>query len=315
MNNDSKLIFEAYISKKNLLNELDYGASDFGGAFGGIIKKAKTGDLPGKGYLIGNIASSLGISMEEAANKFTSAVFSNLFKQQKSSIGGKEVEFINPAKNKDQFLVEIKKAITKALEALKTENPNLKIPGSEAVKGYTARIIANLGEFISDAVTTTYGTKVNVTSAKDLKKAVVKSEPAKASETESANDVYVRSDARFIKDYQKIFAEMPDEITVKKGENIYQSDAFKDSVKDAIIQAYDVKTSNDKEFINDFVSSLEYKNAYVLSSSKQEKEGEGSGEISTLEDEGEQTPEDILRDLGTWDQASGFDEFDKFSTY
>ena len=47
MNNDSKLIFEAYISKKNLLNELGYGASDFGGAFGGIIKKAKTGDLPG----------------------------------------------------------------------------------------------------------------------------------------------------------------------------------------------------------------------------------------------------------------------------
>lgn len=312
MNHDSKLIFEAYLNNKKILNELDYGAMDVGGAFGGVVKKAKTGELPGKGYLIGNIADSLGISVEEAANKLTSAVFSNLFKQQKATIAGQEVSFLNPAKNKDQFLVEIKKAIVKALDALKKEHPNLKVPGSEALRGYTARILANAGEFITDVVPTKAGIKAPVTSVKDLKKAVVRAEKPAASE--STEDTYIRNNVRFIPEFQKVFAEMPDEIVIKKGENVYQSEAFKDAVKDSVLQAYDEKKLREPDFIDNFVSSVEYKNGYGLSSSKQEKEGEGTGEISTIEDGGATEPEEILRDLGMWSKAGGFDEFDKFSS-
>lgn len=312
MNQDTKFIFEAY-AKKSLLNELDYGASDFGGAFGGVIRKAKKQELPGKGYLIANIADSLGISHEEAANKLTSAVFSNLFKQQKATIAGQEVNFYNPAKNKDQFLVEIKKAITRAIEGLKKEHPNLKIPGSDAIKGYTARILANVGEFITDVTPTKMGMKPNGRAVADLKKTLVKTEKpsVQVSETE---DTYVRGGARFIPDFQKVYAEMPDEITVKKGENLYQSESFKDAVKDAILQAYDEKKLKEPDYLENLISSLEFKNAYNLSTDKKETEGEGTGEVTTIEDEGSYEPVDILRDLGAFDRAGGFDEFDKYSS-
>jgi len=124
MNNDAKLIFEAYLNKKTLLNELDYGAADFSSSLGGIAKKAKAGELPGKGYLIGHIADSLMVSPEEAANMLTSAVFANLFKQQAATIAGQEVQYFNPPKKKDQFLVSIRNAIGKAIEAIKKDHPN-----------------------------------------------------------------------------------------------------------------------------------------------------------------------------------------------
>jgi hypothetical protein len=315
MNNDSKLIFEAYFNKQSLLNELDYGASDFGGAFGGVIKKAKSNELPGRGYLIGNIADSLGISQEEAANKLTSAVFSNLFKQNKSTIAGQEVEYVNPAKNKDQFMVEVKKAITKAIDSLKKENPQLKIPGSDAIKGYTARVLVNLGTFISDVVPTKVGIKAPVAAVKDLRSAIVKTDAKSVAPVESTEDKYIRSNAKFIRDFQRVYAEMPDEIAIKKGDDFYKSEALMDAVKDAIVQAYDVKTSNDKEFLADFVSSLEAKSGYTLSTEKKQAEGEGTGEISTIEDSGGLTPVEILQDLGTWSRDAGFDQFDKYSSY
>jgi hypothetical protein len=315
MNNDSKLIFEAYLNKQSLLNELDYGASDFGGAFGGVIKKAKSNELPGRGYLIGNIADSLGISQEEAANKLTSAVFSSLFRQNKSTIAGQAVEYVNPAKNKDQFMVEVKKAITKAIDNLKKENPQLKIPGSDAIKGYTARVLVNLGTFISDVVPTQAGIKAPVAAVKDLRSAIVKTDAKLVAPVESTEDKYVRSNAKFIRDFQRVYAEMPDEIMIKRGDDFYKSEAFMDAVKDAIIQAYDVKTSNDKDFLADFVSSLETKSGYTLSTEKKEAEGEGSGEISTIEDNSALTPVEILQDLGTWSRDSGFDQYDKYSSY
>jgi len=315
MNKDSKLIFEAYYNK--LLNELDYGASDFGGSFGPVIRKAKTGSLPGKGYLIGSIADSLNISPEEAANKLTSAVFAHLFKQQKATIADKEVQFYNSAKNKDQFMVSMKTAVGKAIDSLKKEYPGLRVPGSEAIKGYTARVLANAGEFVTDVVQTKSGMVAPVASSKDLKAAIVKAESPKhkVEQTTDTEDTYIRTNARFIADFQKVFSEMPDEIVVKKGENLYQSAAFKDAINDAILQAYDEGMLKDKEFIADLTSSLEAKNAYEASSAKKETEGEGTGEISTIEGEPEQTPVEILQDLGTWSRDAGFDQFDKYSTY
>jgi hypothetical protein len=317
MNNDAKLIFEAYLNKKTLLNELDYGAADFSSSLGGIAKKAKAGELPGKGYLIGHIADSLMVSPEEAANMLTSAVFANLFKQQAATIAGQEVQYFNPSKNKDQFLVSIRNAIGKAIEAIKKDHPNLKIPGSEAIKGYTARVLANAGNFVTDVTATKAGMIAPVTSSKDLKVAIVKAEtaPKTVNVQSPAEEKYVRSNVKFIPDFQKVFAEMPDELAVKKGENLYKSAIFNDAVKDAILQAYDEKMVSDKEFTDDLISSLEAKNAYELSSAKEEREGEGTGELPTIEGEAEQTPTEILQDLGTWSPDRGFDQYDKYSTY
>ena len=104
MNTDNKLIFEAYCNR--LLNELDYGASDFGGSFGPVIRKAKSGELPGKGYLIGSIADSLNISAEEAANKLTSAVFAHLFKSRKQLLQVKKLNFITQQKTKTNLWLQ-----------------------------------------------------------------------------------------------------------------------------------------------------------------------------------------------------------------
>lgn len=313
MNNDSRLIFEAYKSKI-LINELDVG-TDWAGGGEPEIKK-KIGTAPGGGYLIGNIASSLNISKEEASDILTAAVFPRLFKQKAAVINGKEVGYINPSKNEDQFRQQVKDAIKLALNDLKIRYPELKVPSSDALRGYTARVIANLGGFYRDYNVGGKGMVAPVKSVTTIKKAVKTAEAPEASEPVAAatEDTYVRGDARFIPEYQRIFGEMPDEITIPAGKDLYSSPEFVSAVKDAIMQASDVKNASDKEYVADFIDTLKYKNSFVKSDAAKNKEGEGTGELPTMDDDGSTDPVDILRDLGTWDRASGFDEFDKYSS-
>lgn len=311
MDRDSKLIFEAY----RLVNELDIGTDWAGGPSQVIRKKIST--APGGGYLIGSIAKSLNISLEDAADKLTAAIFPRLFKQKPGIINGKEVGYINPSRNEDQFRLAIKTAIGLALKDLKIQHPELQVPGSDALKGYTARVIANLGDFYRDYTAGEKGVIAPVKSVKAVKDAVKNAESSKETsqpETAPTETTYVRSMARFIPDFQKVFVELPDEITVSSDRDLYDSEEFGAALRDAIMQAYDVKTASDKEFVTTFVDSLKYKNAYVKSDSKKEKEGEGSGEISTIETDDSETPTDILKDLGAWEPDVGFDDFDRYST-
>ena len=312
MDKDTRLIFEAY----KIINELDIGTDWAGGPSPAIRQKIKS--APGGGYIIGAIAKSLNISLEDAADKLTAAIFPRLFKQKAGVIDGKEVGYINPSTNEDQFRQQIKNAIGLALKDLKIQNPELQVPGSDALKGYTARLIANLGEFYRDYAVGKKGVIAPVKGVTKIKAAVKKAEEptttAQGTEQQPAEVTYVRSAARFIPDFQKVFAELPDEIIISNGQDVYESEEFKTALRDAILQAYDEKMVNDNEFITDFVDSLKFKNAYVKSDSKKEAEGEGTGEISTIETDDYEDPTDILRDLGTWDQARGFDEFDKHST-
>jgi len=310
MDNDSKLIFEAY----KLINELDVGTDWAGGSSPTIRQKIKS--APGGGYLVGAIAKSLNISIEDAADKLTAAIFPRLFKQKPSVINGKEVGYVNPSRNEDQFRLAIKSAIDLALKDLKIQHPELQVPGSDALRGYTARVIANLGDFYRDYAAGEKGVVTSVKGVKKVKAAVKSAEntTTQAEPTTSTETTYVRSMARFIPDFQKVFVELPDEITVSSGTDLYDSEEFNSALRDAIMQAYDVKTLSDKEFVTTFVDSLKYKNAYVKSDSRKETEGEGTGEISTIETDDYDDPVDILKDLGTWDQATGFDEFDKYST-
>lgn len=311
MDNDSKLIFEAY----KLINELDIGTDWAGGPSQSIRKKIST--APGGGYLIGSIAKSLNISLEDAADKLTAAIFPRLFKQKSGVINGKEVGYINPSRNEDQFRLAIKNAVGLALKDLKVQHPELTVPGSDALKGYTARVIANLGDFYRDYAVGEKGVVASIKGAKKIKAAVKGADAPQAAaqpETPSTEVTYVRGMARFIPEFQKVFVEMPDEITVAQDQDLYETEDFKSALKDAIMQAYDVKTANDKEFITTFVDSLKYKNAYVKSDAKKEKEGEGTGEISTIDIDDTETPTDILKDLGAWEPDTGFDEYDKYST-
>jgi hypothetical protein len=311
MNNDSKLIFEAY--KQNILiNELDIGTDWAGGGEPEIRKKI--GTAPGSGYLIGAIADSLNISKEEAADMLTAAIFPRLFKQKQAVINGKEVGYVNPSTNEDQFRQQIKDAVKLALNDLKIRNPELKVPSSDALKGYTARVIANLGGFYRDYAVGGKGVVAPVKSVIKVKQAVKTADAPAAPAAASTEDTYVRGAAKFIPEFQKVYAEMPDEISVAAGKDLYSSPEFVSAVRDAIMQAYDAQKASDKEFMGDLVDSLKFKNAFVKSDAAASKEGEGTGEIPTVDGGEDQTPVDILRDLGTWNRASGFDDFDKFSS-
>jgi hypothetical protein len=119
---------------ENLLNELSPVTADyetFGSSLKGGIETA-----PGKGYLIGNIADSLGKSREEVVDMISKSLFDKVF--------GKYPNNTNPAKSEDQYRNAIKWALAEIIMDIKKENPDLKVPGADAVKGYTARVISQL---------------------------------------------------------------------------------------------------------------------------------------------------------------------------
>jgi hypothetical protein len=119
---------------ENLLNELSPVTADYE-TFGSSLKGA-IGTAPGKGYLIGNIADSLGKSREEVVDMISKSLFDKVF--------GKYPDNTNPAKNEDQYRNAIKWALAEIIMDLKKENPGLKVPGADAVKGYTARVVSQL---------------------------------------------------------------------------------------------------------------------------------------------------------------------------
>jgi hypothetical protein len=121
------------------------------------------GSAPGGGYLIGNIADSLGLSKEDVIDKISKALYDKVFP------GG-----VNPANSEDQYRNAIKDALAEVIADIKDENPELKVPGADAVKGYTARVISQLGQAVKE-----YGSKV---SPEKVKSAVVSAEEGDASE-------------------------------------------------------------------------------------------------------------------------------------
>ena len=125
---------------ENLLNELSPVTADYE-TFGSSLKGA-IGTAPGKGYLIGNIADSLGKSREEVVDMISKSLFDKVF--------GKYPNNTNPAKNEDQYRNAIKSALVEIVNDLKAENPDMKVPGADAVKGYTARVISQLAKAEKD---------------------------------------------------------------------------------------------------------------------------------------------------------------------
>jgi len=97
---------------------------------------------PGGGYLIGHIAKSLNKSKQEIIDMIGTKLFDKVF--------GQYPDNVNPAKNEDQYRNSIKAALTEIIQELKEQNPNMKVPGADAVRGYTARVISQLGQATKD---------------------------------------------------------------------------------------------------------------------------------------------------------------------
>jgi hypothetical protein len=91
---------------------------------------------PGGGYLISKIAQQLNVRPEAVIKmifpKFYERVFPN---------------GVNPAKNEEQFKANIMNALTTIISDIEKDK-NIKIKGAgDAIKGYTARILSNFGDF------------------------------------------------------------------------------------------------------------------------------------------------------------------------
>lgn len=294
MNKDCKLIFEAYLAKKPVLNEAPiYGMGDIG--YSGDFESA-----PGKGYGIGQVAAKEGKPMAEIASRLLQAIKTKLFKPAKHVVDGKEYDLYYPG-SKMKFRTELENLI-------KNE---LKVGGTQAK--YTARVVDNLLNVVRvDAEGGTAASPKQVKQAVDAgvqgKAVVAPGTPSTAPATPTAapaNSFVKNPNVRFIKEWMPIFVELPDEITVEKGD-IYDSPELKNEVIEAITRAYDAKMASDKEVVQDFIDSLKFKSSYTPASEK--KEGEGTGEVETVEE----YPEDDdvtgeLRSMGAIGGRRGFD--------
>lgn len=294
MNKDCKYIFEAYLTKKPIINEAPiYSMGDIG--YSGDFESA-----PGKGYGIGQVAAKEGKPMAEIANRLLQAIKTKLFKPAKHVVDGKEYDLYYPG-SKMKFRTELENLI-------KNE---LKIGGTQAK--YTARIVDNLLNVVRvDAEGGTAASPKQVKQAVDAgvqgKAVVAPGTPSTAPATPAAapaNTFVKNPNVRFIKEWMPIFVELPDEITIEKGD-IYDSPELRNEVVEAITRAYDQKMASDKEVVQDFIDSLKFKSSYTPASEK--KEGEGTGEVETVDE----YPEDDdvtgeLRSMGAIGGRRGFD--------
>jgi len=294
MNKDCKLIYEAYASKKKVVSEAPIYADELG--YTGDIEKA-----PGGGYGIGKAATREGLSKTEIANRILQLVKTKLFKPASHTVEGKEYQLYYPG-SKMKFRTELENLIQK----------ELKLGGTEAK--YTARIVDNLLNVLR--VDVEGGAAANPV---QVKKAVVagaqgqsisSAEPAglQAPTTAPQANTYVKAFAKFIPEFAKIYAELPDEVTIEQGEDFYDSNEFKQEVIDAITKVYDGNRAKDKEYVFDFIDSVKYKNGYIPSAEAKAKEGEGTGEAPNIDE----YPEDDdvtgeLRSMGAIGGRRGFD--------
>jgi len=297
MNKDTKFIFEAYLNKK-VVSEAPIYADDLG--YTGDIEKA-----PGKGYGIGKAAARENKSKTEIANHLLNVIKTKLFKPEAHTVDGKEYQLYYPG-SKMKFRSELENLI-------KNE---LKLGSTEA--RYTARVVDNLLNVLrvdveGGAVASPVQVKQAVTAGVEGKATnapVGDSTPATPTTPASVSGEksFVKNSAvRFIKEWQPIFVELPDEITVSKGD-LYDSPELRNEVIEAITRAFDESKAKDKELVTDFIDSLKYKNSYIPSEEAKQKEGEGTGEAPNVED----YPEDDdvtseLRSMGAIGGRRGYD--------
>jgi hypothetical protein len=270
MNKDSKLIFEAYLTKKPVLNEAPiYGPGDLD--YTSDIESA-----PGGGYGVGTAAAKEGKTKTEIANRILNAVKTKLFKPAAHTIDGKEYQLYYPG-SKMKFRTELENLI-------KNE---LKIGGTAAK--YTARVIDNLLNVLRvDVEGGAAASPVQVKKAIDTgvqDKPITGDGSAQPAAPQATANAFVKNPmVRFIKEFMPIFVELPDEITISGKKDFYESDELQNEVKEAITRAYDETKAKDKELINDFIDSLKHKNSYTPQSEAKQQEGEGTGEEPTIDE-------------------------------
>jgi len=266
MDNDTKLIFEVYVANRSkILTEAPISADDLG-----YTASFKTS--PGKGYGLGKIASAEGADIDEVAKRLLPKIKS-LFQQQTHKVGDKQYNLYYPGSD-DKFKSELIPLIQNELKINKT------------LAGYTARIVSNLLNVVRSVDPSK---SRGVANAKDVEVATVKgleNKPVKSPAIKTApkslqgdTELEIHKDATvndkkikklvFNLDEQPMTAkEWIAEIKLKKDQ--YNNDHEDNKITDL---APDI-----------FTNLITIGVLKLTAAAKADKEGEGTGEVETVED-------------------------------
>lgn len=258
--NDSKLIFEAYT---NALNEAPiYSAGDLD------IPEPKLKTAPGGGYGLGKAATKSGKTMKEIADDLVRKIQTTLFKPEPHTVDGAEYTLFYPGSDM-KFKNDLVGLIQKELGLGKTE------------AGYTARIVRNmLNVVVKDEQT---GGKV---ARPEKVKAAVQAGAAgetvatpapKSTTTETVYEID-KSVAIADKVLKSLVIGLPDE-------DVPEKEIL--GVLKAALSEYNDKPGIEPLKLKSFDLLDKLKEAGVLKEKQVEKEapeGEGSGEVETIED-------------------------------
>jgi len=281
MNNDSKLIFEAYLQKK-MLNEAPpaYAMGDLD------ISEPSLKSAPGGGYGLKKAAAKSGKSMKEVSDELVKKIQSQLFKPESHTVDGVEYTLFYPG-NEMKLRNDLHSLIQKELGLGKTE------------AGYTARIVRNmLNIVVKDEVTG------GIAVAPEKVKDAVKAGAAKPVKTETVYEIE-KSVKVPDKSLRKFILSLPDEDVPEKEILGVLKNAIKEYNDTPGLSKEDMLKMRSLELVDKLTELGVLRTKQVEA---KQKEGEGSGEVETIEDYPEtDTAGSVARELGYIGRGRGFD--------
>lgn len=257
MNNDSKKIFETYLQSLKQLNEAPpaYATGDLD------IPGEKLKSAPGGGYGLGKTAAKTGKPIESVTSELVKKIQTQLFKPETHTVDGVEYTLYYPG-NEMKLRNDLQNLIQKELNLGKTE------------AGYTARVVRNL----LNIVVKDEATGGTVVRPEKIKAAVTDAQKKVSTETVFEIDKAVKIPEKNIK---SVVLNLPDEDVPEKEILSVLKNAikeFNEAPGRDKLDALKVKSF-------DLLDML--KERGILKEKQVEKEtseGEGSGEVETIED-------------------------------
>jgi len=253
MHKDTHLIFEAY---NNHLNEMaTYAKNKL------EVPGEKLQNLPGGGYGLTKTAAKSGKSIEQVVADLAQKIQSALFKNEKHKVGSEEYDLYYPG-NAMKFKNELTDLIQKELGLGKTEAT------------YTSRIVKNILNIVIHDEETGGGV-ARPDRVKTAVKTAVAAAPAVKTETVYEIDKSVKQDDKSLR---FIVLNLPDE-------DVLETEIL--SVLKTAIDEYNDRPGVEPLKIRSYDLLDRLKEAGVLKEKQIEKqaaEGEGSGEVETIED-------------------------------
>lgn len=282
MNNDTRLIFEAYVARKQMLSEIPaYAAGDLS------VSEPALKAAPGGGYGLKKQAEKEGKPMKEIADALAKKIQTALFKPETHQVDGVEYTLYYPG-NEMKLRNDLQALIQKELGLGKTES------------SYTARIMRNmLNIIVKDGVTG------GVAARPEKVKSAIDAAIVKPVTTETVYEIE-KSIKIPEKNIRALVLSLPDEDVPEKEILGVLKNAISEFNDRPGLDKKDLIKAKSIELVDTLVSLgvLKVKQVDVASSA----EGEGSGEVQTVDDFPETDDAGAaLRDMGATSRGAGYD--------